>query len=129
MLDCTFLHLTQKKTLPIVLFAISMVCLFSNSSYITWLYRLCFRVYYFNVCVCILYTCFGVLTSPEREISRSLVQALLYAKVLRGGFLIGFLSQPQKGVNEPLLPNPNWSNRTAVTMLGNAFLYEEIHGT
>jgi len=42
--------------------------------------------------------------------------------VLCGGFLIGLLSQPQKDVSEPLLSNPNWTDRAAVTVLGNAFL-------
>ena len=87
-----------------------------------------FRTYYIYFCVCILYTCMGVSTLLERKRWKPLLLALLCIMVLRGGFLIGLLSQPQKDVSEPLRSNANWKDRATVTVLGNAFLYGEIPG-
>ena len=87
-----------------------------------------FRTYYIYFCVCIFYTCMGLSALVKRKRWKPLVLALLCVMVLRGGFLIGLLSQPQKDVSEPLRSNANWKDRAAVTVLGNAFLYGEIPG-
>ena len=87
-----------------------------------------FRTYYIYFSVCLLYTCIGVSTLLERKGWKPLMLVLLCAMVLRGVFLICLLSQPQKDANEPLLSNPNWSDRVVVTVLGKAYLYGEISG-
>jgi len=87
-----------------------------------------FRTYYLYFCVCILYTCIGLSELLERKIWKQLIIALLCIMVLRGGYFVGLLSQPQKDVGEPLVANPNWSEQAAVTVLGNAFVYGEIPG-
>ena len=87
-----------------------------------------FRTYYIYFCVCLLYTCIGVSTLLERKGWKPLMLVLLCVMVLRGVFLIGLLSQPQKDASEPLRSNPNWSDRVVVTVLGKAYLYGEISG-
>ena len=85
-----------------------------------------FRTYYLYFCFFILYTSIGLAELFTRKRVKQLVLALLCVMVLRGGFLLSLLSQPQKDAGAPLLAHEMWSDDATATFVGSGFVNGDI---
>ncbi len=73
-----------------------------------------------------LYSAIGLAELFAKKHIKPLVLALLCVMVLRGGYLIALLAQPQKEAGAVLYSNENWSEESTVTFAGLGFVNGDI---
>ena len=85
-----------------------------------------FRTYYLYFSIIILYTSIGLSELFTRKYIKQIIIALLCVMVIRGGYFIFLLSQPQKDAGAPLYTHEKWSDDAAVTFIGYGFVKGDI---
>jgi hypothetical protein len=80
-----------------------------------------FRTYYLYFCFFIVYASIGLAELFARKRMKQIAIALLCVMVIRGGYLMFLLTQPQKDAGAPLYTHEKWSEDASVTCTGWGF--------
>ena len=124
------LYRKSEKTSSTTFFSIFVPLVFVGFFiYNLFISTLFFRTYYLYFCVMLLYVAIGLSELFSRKGVKQIVLALLCVMVLRGGYFVALLSQPQKDAGAPLRTHAMWTEDAVATFVGSGFVNGDIPST